>query len=346
MVNLMAGLLHAFVACVVVLGCAEVASAQDAEDVVARVGDAEVTLQEVEEAWHDNDAASRIRMLQQLYDTRRRSLDVVIGERLIDREAQTRGVSRDELLSAELPGRITPVADAEVDAIYERNTDRFGGRTLEQMRPEIRSILEQQRPSLAMHQYMGELRMMADDVVIMLEPPRQEILTLAGDPVRGPTDAAVAIVEFSDFQCPFCRRLTVTLDTLLAQYGDQLRFVFKDYPLPNHADAFKAAEAGNCANDQGRFWELHDEMFASQDALDVPSLKKYAAELGLDTEAFAECLDGNRYAADVERDLEIGQGHGVSSTPTIFINGRAVMGAAPLDVLDRIVREELAAAGL
>ena len=342
----MTRLLHAFVAYVAVLGCAGVSSAQNAEDVVARVGGAEVTLQEIEDAWHDNDAASRIRMLQQLYDTRRRVLDIVIGDRLIDREAQTRGVSRDELLSAELPGRITPVADAEVDAIYERNIDRFGGRTLEQMRPEIRSILEQQRPSLAMHQYMGELRMTADDVVIMLEPPRQEILTLVGDPVRGPADAAVVIVEFSDFQCPFCRRLAVMLDTLVAQHGDQLRFVFKDYPLPNHADAFKAAEAGNCANDQGGFWELHDKMFASQDALDVPSLKKYVAELGLDTEAFTECLDGNRYAADVERDLAIGQGYGVSSTPTIFINGRAVMGAAPLDVLDQIVREELALAGL
>ena len=118
----MTRLLHAFVACVVVLGCAGDSSAQDAEDVVARVGGAEVTLQEVEDAWHDNDAASRIRMLQQLYDTRRRVLDIVIGDRLIDREAQTRGVSRDELLSAELPGRITPVADAEVDVAVLQTT--------------------------------------------------------------------------------------------------------------------------------------------------------------------------------------------------------------------------------
>ena len=316
-----------------------------AQDVVARVGDVAVTLDELDQAWHDNDASSRMRLLQQLYDTRRRVLDIVVGDRLIDREATSRGLSREELLAAELPARTTPVTDAEIDLIYERNRDRFGGRTLEQMRPELRLMIEQQRPMQALHQYMDELRLAADDVTVLLDPPRQEIAVLEIDPVKGPTDAPIEIIEFSDFQCPFCERATETLAQLIERYGNQIRFVYKDYPLPSHEHAFKAAEAGNCANDQGRFWELHDTMFASQSALDVASLKAYAAELGMDAAAFSACLDSGKYAGEVQRDLAVGQSYGVSSTPTIFVNGRVVMGAVPIDVFDQIIREELAAAG-
>ena len=316
-----------------------------AQDVVARVGGVDVTLADLDQAWHDNDASSRIRLLQQLYDTRRQMLDMVVGDRLIDREATARGLSRDELLAEELPSRTTPVTDAEVDLIYERNRDRFGGQTLEQMRPDLRMMMEQQRPMQALQQYRNELRVAATDVTVLLEAPRQEIAVLEIDPTKGPVDAPIEIVEFSDFQCPFCERATATLAQLVDRYGDQVRFVYKDYPLPNHENAFKAAEAGNCANEQGKFWELHDKMFATQSALGVASLKAYAEEFGMDAAAFSTCLDSGKYAGEVQRDLAVGQGYGVSSTPTIFINGRLVTGAVPFDVFDQIIREELAAAG-
>ena len=316
-----------------------------AQDVVARVGGVDVSLEELDQAWQDNDASSRMRLLQQFYDTRRQVLDVVVGDRLIDREATARGLSRDELLAAELPALTTPVTDAEIDLIYERNRERFGGQTLEQMRPELRMTMEQQRPLQALHQYMNELRLAATDVTVLLEAPRQQIAVLEIDPAKGPADAPIEIVEFSDFQCPFCERATGTLAQLVDRYGDQVRFVYKDYPLSSHENAFKAAEAGNCANDQGKFWELHDKMFATQSALGVPSLKAYAAELGMDAAAFSACLDSGKYAGEVQRDLAVGQSHGVSSTPTIFINGRVVTGAAPIDVFDQIIREELEASG-
>ena len=315
--------------------------AQTNDTPVARVGDTVVTLGDVDDTWHENDAASRMRLLQQVYETRRRALDVVIGDHLIEREAAARGMTRDELLATEIPARTLPVTDAEVELIYERNQNAFGGRTLEQMRDEILAAINQQRPSQALHQLMAELRGEADDVVIMLDPPRQEVDVLPDDPTRGPEDASVVIVEFSDFQCPFCQRATGTLDELLDSYGSQVRFVYKDYPLPNHEHAFKAAEAGNCAHEQGMFWELHDWMFENQDALDVPSLKTHAADLGLDAEAFATCLDEGRHTARVQGDLEIGQRYGVSSTPTVFINGRPVMGAAPRATFEEIIREEL-----
>ena len=320
------------------------ASAQSGDDaVVARIGDAAVTFSELEDAWRSNDASSRLRMLQDLYDARRRALDVVVGERLVEREAAARGMTRDELLAVELPGRTIEVTDAEIERIYERNRDRFPGRTLEQLRPEIRSALDRQRPLQALHAYMNELRATVDDVSIHLEPPRHPVEALPEDPARGPEGAPVELIEFSDFDCPYCRRATETVERLMEQFAGQIRFVYKDYPLPSHPNAFKAAEAGNCAHEQGRFWDLHDTMFASQGALGVDELKGYAADLGLDADAFGACLDSGRHAATVDRDLRIGMSHGVSSTPTLFLNGRAVLGAAPYATFVEIIREELAA---
>ena len=186
-----------------------------------------------------------------------------------------------------------------------------------------------------------QLRAEASDVQIDLEPPRTVIEVEADDPVFGPSSAAVEIIEFSDFQCPFCQRLTDTLEQLKSEHGSDIRLVFKDYPLPNHAQAFKAAEAGNCANQQGMFWELHDTMFSRQSELGVDDLKRHAGELGMDQAAFDACLDSGRFAEQVNADLTAGQQYGVSSTPTVFINGRAVMGAAPFEMFDEIIREEL-----
>lgn len=326
-------------------GGASVSAQRADDDVVARVGDIEVTFGELEAAWRDNDAASRLRMLQELYETRRRALDILLGDKLIEREASSRGVTRDELLITELPSRTLDVTEEEVQLLWDRNKDRFPDQTIEDLRPEIVAAIEQQRPIQALHAYTNELRDAAGDVVVLLEPHREAIATLPEDPARGPADAPVEIVEFSDFDCPYCQRATETIEQLLEEFAGQIRFVYKDYPLPTHPDAFKAAEAGNCAHEQDRFWELHDTMFANQGALSVEELHAYAENLGLDTDAFAECLDSGRHTATVERDMAIGDGYGVSSTPTLFLNGRAVLGAAPYDTFAEIVREEIAAAG-
>ena len=309
----------------------------------ARVGDIIVTLDDVDEAWSQNDAGSQLRLFQQLYDTRRRVLDVVIGNHLIDREAVARGLSRDELLAIELPPRTLQITDEEITLVYERNREALGDRTLDDSRTEIQDALERQRPGQALRQFMADLRQEADDVVLTLDPPRQQVEVFSDDPSRGPSDAPIVLVEFSDFQCPYCQRATGILSNLRDRYADQIRFIYKDYPLSNHPQAFKAAEAGNCAHEQGMFWPFHDKMFVSQDALDVASLNSYATELGLDAAAFSMCLEEGRYTQRVQQDLQAGRRHGVSSTPTVFINGRPIMGAVPLETLEEIVREELAA---
>lgn len=321
--------------------CGAATHAQSDGPVVGRVGDRAITMAELDAAWRSNDAASRMRMLQELYETRKRTLDVVIGEILIEREAVSRGTSRDELLARELPARTLPITDEDVARVYERNRRAFPDMTEEEMAPQIRAFLAQQRPMQALHAYMADLRAGADDVRVELDPPRTAVEIGEDDPARGPAGAPVEIVEFSDFQCPFCQRLTGALDRLKAEFGDEVRLVFKDYPLPNHAQAFKAAEAGLCAHAQGRFWELHDVMFSQQDALEVDDLKRHAGALGMDQAAFDACLDSGRFAEQVNADLQYGQALGVQSTPTVFINGRAVMGAAPYETFEEIVRDEL-----
>ena len=318
--------------------------AQAPADVVGRVGDVTVTMADLDDAWRENDAASRTRMLQDLYDTRRRTLDIVIGDILIDQEAAEKGISRDALLAVELPSRSLPVTDEDIALLFGQNQNAFGGRTLEQMRPEIRAFLEQQVPTQALHAYMSELREGAGNVRIELDPPRTQVSVDAGDATFGSEGALIELIEYSDFQCPFCQQLTATVEQLKAAYGDDVRLVFKDYPLPNHAQAFKAAEAGHCALEQGKFWELHDTMFAKQDELGVDDLKRHAGELGMDQTIFDACLDSGRFAAQVNENLREGQEDGVSSTPTVFINGRPVMGAAPYGVFEQIIEEELARA--
>jgi protein-disulfide isomerase len=163
------------------------------------------------------------------------------------------------------------------------------------------------------------------------------------DPAIGPADAPVLIVEFSDFQCSFCGRFArETLGQILDSYGDRVRFVFRSFPLLSiHPQAQKAAEAAQCANDQGKFWEYHDLLFQNQQALDEESLKGYARQLDLDMAAFTDCLDTERHFTEVQHDLTDGQSYGVTGTPTFFINGRLLRGAQPFSAFQAVIDEEL-----
>jgi len=118
--------------------------------------------------------------------------------------------------------------------------------------------------------------------------------------------------------------------------------VFKDFPLPNHAQAPKAAEAAHCAGEQGKYWEMHDRIFANQAAMGVPALKQHAAALGLNTGTFDQCLDSSKYADIIAEDVKLGETLGVQSTPTIYINGRAILGAQPFEMFQSVIDEELA----
>jgi len=166
------------------------------------------------------------------------------------------------------------------------------------------------------------------------------------DPARGPAKALVTVIEFSDFQCPFCKAFFhQTLPRLIADYGTRVRFVYRDFPINQiHPEAQQAAEAAQCAFEQGRFWEYHDRLFQHQETLAVPDLKRHARALGLDATAFERCLESREFRSEVEKDLEDGRRYGVNGTPTFFINGRKVVGAQPQATFKQIIEEELARA--
>lgn len=173
--------------------------------------------------------------------------------------------------------------------------------------------------------------------------PRRAIEVHPDDPSLGPADAPVTVVQFADFECPFCRRMSETLRQLRQRYGTRLRIVWKDYPLTRiHPRAVQAAQAARCANEQGRFWDYHDRVFV-MGTLDLPTLKQAAVDVALDVPRFVACVDSAKYAALVERGLNQAVSLGLTSTPTTFVNGRMITGAQPYDVFARLVEQELGA---
>lgn len=178
------------------------------------------------------------------------------------------------------------------------------------------------------------------------EPPQvvRYDVPIDDDPILGPADAPITIIEFSDYECPFCRRWhTEVYPLLLETYGDQIRFVYRDFPLESiHANAKPAAEAANCANEQGFFWDYHDKLFSMELGLSTDAYHEYASQLNMDADAFKECIDSGRFQQEVQTDFEFAANLGVRSTPTFFINGIAVVGAQPFDVFQQVIDRELA----
>jgi protein-disulfide isomerase len=172
-------------------------------------------------------------------------------------------------------------------------------------------------------------------------PARTEVAT-AGYPARGPATAPVTIVEFSDFECPFCSRLFPTLKAVENIYLDRVRIVYRQFPLRRiHPFAEKAAEASLCANEQGKFWEMHDSLFGDQEHLTIEALKARAVQLKLDTRAFNACLDSGKQVAAIDKDIADGAKAGVNGTPTMFINGRRLLGAQPFAEIQAVIEDEL-----
>lgn len=178
------------------------------------------------------------------------------------------------------------------------------------------------------------------------ENPILEV-NMDGDPVEGSKNALVTIVEFSDFQCPYCGKFAIeTLSQIKTNYIDtgKVKVVYKDFPLSFHENAQKAAEAAQCAFEQNKFWEFHDKIFQNQQDLSIPSLKRFASELGLNTGKFNECLDSGKMAAKVQKDLQEGASVGISGTPAFLVNGVGVTGAQPFEVFKQIIDSELSKA--
>ena len=322
------------------------AASQAGPDVAARVGDRTITLKELDDRWRQNDPAQQAQALNQLYEGRRGALEAIVAQTLIEQAAKGKGMAVEQYTEAEVASRIKPVTEGQIVSFFQENQAQMQGQPLQAMTTPIRNYLEEQERANAYRAFVNDLKKAGPTVTMVLDAPRSEVAVDAGDPVLGPATAPVTVVEFSDFQCPFCQRVAPTLKRVRDAYGDRVRIVWKDFPLTSiHPQAFKAAEAAQCAHGQGKFWEYHDRLFGNQQALQVESLKKYAADAGLDAAKFSACVDTAKYGDRVQEQMGIGTRLGVGSTPTVFVNGRLVSGAQPYEVFAAIIDEELERAG-
>jgi protein-disulfide isomerase/predicted small secreted protein len=308
--------------------------------VAAKVGDRTITLQELDE----KAASNLMKVRQQEYEVRQQALDALVNEELFDREAKAKGVTRDKLIETEISSKVPEPSQAEVDAYYEQNKARMGGQTKEQIGPQIAAMLKSQKMAGVQQEYLKGLRDKYG-VKVMLEPPRVQV-SVDNDPSRGgPVSAPVTIVEFSDFQCPFCSRAESVVDEVMKKYGNKVHLVYRDFPLSFHQNAETAAMASECANEQGKYWEMHNAMFGNQSKLAAADLVETAGNIGLDKDKFKSCLDSGKYRAEVQKDAQDGQKYGVTGTPTFFINGIMIVGARGVDSFSEIIDRELDRSG-
>jgi len=318
------------------------AATQAGSDVAARVGDRTITLKELDDRWRQNDPAQQAQALNQLYEGRRGALEAIVAQMLIEQAAKGKGMAVEQYTEAEVASRIKPVTEGQIVSFFQENQAQMQGQALPAMTAPIRNYLEEQERANAYRAFVNDLKKAGPAVTMVLDAPRSNVAIDPGDPSLGPAGAPVTIVEFSDFQCPFCQRVVPTLKRVRDAYGDRVRLVWKDFPLTSiHPQAFKAAEAGQCAHEQGKFWDYHDRLFGNQQALQVESLKKYAADAGLDAAKFGSCLDTAKYAERVQAQMGVGAGLGVNSTPAVFINGRLLSGAQPYETFVAVIDEEL-----
>jgi protein-disulfide isomerase len=321
---------------------ASAAHAQNAPEKAAEVNGRAITSADVDAKLGGNLA----KLQEQIFSLRQKQLDAMIDQALLEDEAAKRHVTVAALVQAEITSRVAPVTADEIAKFHEENKAKLKGdaTTLE---GQIKNFLAAQRVQARQQEYLKSLRASAN-IAVFLTPPaafRAEVKT-AGAPFRGGSHAPVTVVEFSDFHCPFCRRVQPVLTQLLTKYGEKIRIVYRDYPIDRlHGQARAVAEASRCAVEQGKFWEFHDKVFAGAPDASQATLNRFAQETGMDLAAFETCRAANKYKTSVEESIQEGTKLGITGTPTFFINGRMLVGAQPLEAFARVIDEELAAAG-
>ena len=273
----------------------------------------------------------------QEYEIKRKALDNLIEQKIVEAAAKKKGLTTEKLLDQEVNSKVSDPSDAELEGYY------FGlGRVtvpFAEVKTKLRDGYKQAKIRQAREDYLKSLR--ADsNVVVLLSAPRVEV---AYDParLRGNPKAPVMIVEFSDYQCPYCHQVEPTVKDLLAKYGDKVSFSYRDFPLSSiHQNAMIAAEGSRCALEQGKFWEYHDQLFVAT-KLDKDALIGYARDLKLDDKQFESCLTTEKYKADIDRDEQAGSKAGVNGTPGFFINGVFLSGAQGQDAFAHVIDDEL-----
>ena len=335
-----------FLAAALLLAGAAGAGLAQADTVVARIGDQAISSQDVEAGSADKLAKQQATYEEQLKELQlgyarsrqafiEKELNDLVDERVLSLEAKARK-STPEALTAAV--RAEPISDAQMRDFYAANKGQIP-QAYEAVQGQIKAFLQEQAMQNAHRSYLDSLRKKYK-AVVTLAPLREQVAAVG--PRRGPSDARVTIVEFSDFQCPYCGQLEPVLKQVMARYPTQVQLFYRHMPLTQlHPNAAKAAEAAVCAQNQGKFWEMHDLMFAEQTSLTAEGLKEKARRVGIDAPAFDDCLDSGKAKEAVRVDGQASIDLGLSSTPILFIDGRFVSGTQSFEQLSSIIDQEL-----
>jgi protein-disulfide isomerase len=307
------------------------AVAQQSSDVIAEIGTVKLTMGDLEQ----QESSKLLQARFDLYQAESKALDDLIDTTLIAQKAKSENLTVDQLLDREVKSQVKDPTEDQVRVYYEGlETDQ----PYEAVRGKIVEKIRAMRTNKARAAYIKALREHSN-VYVTLAPP-STVVDLGNTDVLGPKDAPVMLVEFADYECPYCQRVAPAIKKLQEDFGGKVAVAYKDFPLPMHAHAEKAAEAARCAGKQGQFWAFHDELFSSKE-LDVDQLKAQARALKLDSAAFNKCLDGGETAAAVQQDREQGLRLGLSGTPSFFVNGHFLSGALDYATLRRMVDQQL-----
>jgi len=336
------------ITCCVIVAFAALACAQQpanseteaSDPVVARIGDDVITASELEATI----GSSLVNLRQQIYQAKVAQLNQQIFDRLVVEAATAEGITRADYLKKHVDEALGEPDEGEIVKVMAQYRSRLAQDDA-QARQQVVAFLNQQARQ-SQESILRDRLFAEAGVKILLEPPRVEVALGEGSPTRGPLNAPVVLVEFTDFQCPYCTRVQPTLNQILERYEGQILHVFKNLPLPNHAQAPLAAEAALCAQDQGKFWPYHDWLFANQRSLSRDSMLAQANQMDIDSELFTACIDQKTYAEKVRADSREARSFGITGTPGFLINGRVISGAQPLETFLEIINEELERKGL
>lgn len=270
------------------------------------------------------------------YEAQRKALDDLIDQQLLEQQARKENIAVDQLIDREVKSKLpADPTEEQLRVTYEvLDTDQ----PFDAIRGKLLDHIRETRLSKGKAAYVKQLRSQAT-IAIALEPPHANV-EVANAMIKGSPNAQVVLVEFADYQCPYCQKIHPELDKLKQEFGDKLSIVYKDYPLPMHPHAEKAAEAARCAGAQGKFWEFHDMLFTEK-KLEISDLKQEARTLKLDGTKFDKCLDNGEQAAAVQSDLAEGKKLGLNATPSFFVNGHYFSGAVSYATLRDMVHQQL-----
>jgi protein-disulfide isomerase len=321
------------------VACAQEPATAD-DPAVAKIGDEVITASELETLT----GSSLVALRQQIYEAQVSKLEAEIYRRLVQKAAAAQGMTEGEYLRSRIDEMVGEPDEGEIVKLMSQYRSQLADDDL-QARAQIVQVLAQSEKQQRF-QDLRQVLFAEAGVEILLEPPRVEVAVADGTPFRGPVDAPIVLIEYTDFQCPFCTRVQPTLDALMKRYDGKIRHVFKNLPLPMHAQAQLAGAASLCAQDQGKFWEYHDWLFANQRTLSHDSMVAQAGAFGMDTEVFTTCIDRGAYLDVVRADMAEANSFGITGTPGFLINGRVLTGAVPIEDFEAIIDSELERRGI